>query len=175
MKKIIKSTTGILFYCICLFLTSTTAKAYTLNGYKFSSPNSISYYVDSSLSSYSVNTYLKKWKRAYSSFGFTNALTYSSANIYFTSFSSVDNGTYGVTYHNQNGAEKHMIIFYKAFFDASSSVRNETIVHECGHALGLAHPSAPVNMSAAVMRATGFNGKAYPLSDDISGINALYY
>ena len=46
-------------------------------------------------------------------------------------------------------------------------------MHEVGHALGLSHTQAS-NNSISVMRETGFNGKAYPLSDDIAGISAIY-
>ncbi|WP_425757484.1 matrixin family metalloprotease [Ihubacter sp. rT4E-8] len=42
-----------------------------------------------------------------------------------------------------------------------------------GHALGLDHCQTSKN-SISVMRAVGFNDKAYPLSDDIAGIKKLY-
>lgn len=31
-----------------------------------------------------------------------------------------------------------------------------------------------INVGVSVMRTLGFNGKAYPLSDDIRGISAIY-
>ena len=42
-----------------------------------------------------------------------------------------------------------------------------------GHALGLDHTKT-INESISVMRALGFNNKAYPLNDDILGIRAKY-
>lgn len=95
----------------------------------------------------------------------------SNQNIYFYGDLNVDNGTYATCYHNSN--DSHTITYYNAFTKATSVERNETIVHEVGHALGLAHCQAG-DESISVMRATGFNYKAYPLSDDISGISAIY-
>ena len=47
------------------------------------------------------------------------------------------------------------------------------MVHEFGHQLGLAHTQT-ANNKKSVMRALGFNNKAYPLSDGKNGINKIY-
>ena len=95
-----------------------------------------------------------------------SAIAYISCSV-----TSASNGTYGVTYHYGN--DSHGILFYNAWLTTNTSYQNKTIVHEFGHALGLAHTDSG-NESISVMRATGFNLKAYPLSDDYSGISALY-
>ena len=92
-----------------------------------------------------------------------------SAQIKFLDNRSLDNGTYATTFL-RSGANKDIII-YKSFKSLSTVRKNETIVHEAGHALGLGHSD---KTTTSVMRATGFNDKAYPLSDDIAGIKALY-
>lgn len=84
----------------------------------------------------------------------------------------VDNGTYAVTYRNSNNFKT--IVTYKTFSQTTQARRNETIVHEVGHTLGLDHIPSIQNQSTSVMRATGFNNKAYPLTDDINGIKAIY-
>ncbi len=65
------------------------------------------------------------------------------------------------------------IVFYSLWQTATDVKKNETIVHEFGHAVGLAHTQAG-NESISVMREYGFNEKAYPLSDDKAGITAIY-
>lgn len=65
------------------------------------------------------------------------------------------------------------IILWSGWNNLSSSDKKETVVHEVGHELGLDHTQTE-NNSIAVMRAKGFNGKAYPLSDDKAGISAKY-
>ena len=65
-------------------------------------------------------------------------------------------------------------IDYRPKWKALSQVkRRETVVHEVGHELGLAH-TQDKNKYISVMHATHFNNKAYPLSDDKAGIKSLY-
>ncbi|EGO8312543.1 matrixin family metalloprotease [Enterococcus faecalis] len=84
---------------------------------------------------------------------------------------NTDNGNYGVCYYNTTTQSD--IRYYRAFINAGTSVRNETVVHEVGHAIGLSHTQSS-NNAKAVMRALGFNNKAYPLSDDKAGMNKKY-
>ncbi|MGM0125633.1 hypothetical protein IGI37_003032 [Enterococcus sp. AZ194] len=84
---------------------------------------------------------------------------------------NTDNGNYGVCYYNTSSESD--IRYYKAFINANTDTRNETVVHEVGHAIGLSHTQAQ-NNTKAVMRALGFNKKAYPLSDDKAGMNKKY-
>lgn len=168
-NKIIKSITLIII--TNLLANSMLAKAYTLNGYKFSSPGSISYSVEKGLENYNIDTYIKKWCNASNKIGFKKTVNNDKCSIPFYGI-NIDNGTYGVTRHKSNNF--HSITFFKAFYNASVAIRNEVIVHEVGHTLGLSHPSIIVKPEKSVMRATGFNGKAYPLSDDIAGIKKLY-
>ena len=89
----------------------------------------------------------------------------------FQGFVDTDNGVYATCYYNTN--RESDIRYYKLFKDASSAMKNETVVHEVGHAIGLGHTQT-ANESNSVMREHGFNNKAYPLSDDKAGINAKY-
>lgn len=85
--------------------------------------------------------------------------------------SNTDNGTYGVTYYLTQ--RMSTITYYSAWLNTTALKRLETVTHEVGHALGLSHTQS-ANNTISVMRATGFNGKAYPLSDDKSGMEAKY-
>lgn len=85
---------------------------------------------------------------------------------------SADNDAYAVTY--VLGASDKDIMVYKPINNLTTVQKNETIVHEMGHALGLNHITLAQNQSTSVMRPYGFNNKAYPLADDIAGINAMY-
>ncbi len=147
------------------------ANAYVFTGWKFSNPGSVKYKVSVSAGQYHdiISKYTKTWESKCKEIGVKNVE--SGDNIYFYCDLDIDNGSYGVTYNVKK--DHNTITFYKAFRDATSAHKNETIVHEVGHALGLDHCQKEKN-AHSVMRATGFNGKAYPLSDDISGISALY-
>ncbi len=85
--------------------------------------------------------------------------------------SNQSTGNYGVTYHYTNNA--HSVILYNSWISAGTIIKAETVVHEFGHVLGLAHTQT-YNESNAVMRATGFNYLAYPLYDDKLGIASIY-
>ncbi len=83
-------------------------------------------------------------------------------------YSSSRTGNYGVAH--DGGAS---ITLYADMDDLTTTQKRETLVHEAGHCLGMDH-TQPSNNNIAVMREIGFNNKAYPLSDDIAGINFLY-
>ncbi len=148
-----------------------TAYAYVYNGWELSNPSNVKYKIGSSAAQYtsSIMTYSEIWE----SYCDEVNISYVSSdeNIYFYGNISVDNDTYATTYHNSN--DYHAITFYKDFLNTTTVEKNEIIVHEVGHALGLAHCQA-ANNGISVMRALGFNNKPYPLSDDINGISNLY-
>jgi predicted Zn-dependent protease len=57
------------------------------------------------------------------------------------------------------------------FATLSPLLKNETIAHEMGHILGLAHEDSGVD---SIMRSMGFEYSAAPLDDDWEGIRAVY-
>lgn len=168
IKKILS-----LLLCVVAFIYSGRADvyAYQYNGYKLTNPSSVKYLIGTSVRQYStmLRIYTETWETYCDEITVTNVS--SNENIYFYGNVTVDNGTYAVTTHTRD--DYHVITFYKAFADTTSAYKYETIVHEVGHALGLAHCEEGKE-SISVMRALGFNNKAYPLADDISGIANLY-
>ena len=153
-----------------MFLTCTTTEAYKYTGFKMSDPSNVKYMISTTVAMYSADTmtYTKKWESKCSEIGFS--VVNSNENIYFYGDYNVNNGMYADTIARNDSA---VITYRKRFLELDSSQQRETIVHEVGHALGLDHCQSSKN-SISVMRANGFNGKAYPLSDDIAGISALY-
>lgn len=158
-----------------------SVSAYVLNGWKMTSPKNINVYIAQAYEGNykdKIITYTKKWS-AYkeSPFSFKGFSRYTQScndkknRIIFAKNSAVSNGTYAISYNE--GKTKTRIILYKDFFNTSTANKNETIVHEVGHCVGLGHCQSSKN-SSSVMREQGFNGKAYPLSDDKNGIKKLY-
>lgn len=164
MKKIFVSIITTLIVCSI----PVSANAYVLNNQNVG--YTCQYLNFSSASSY------------YSNLNNATQWNYSGAKVYVKSsnsgyiniyqgFSDVDNGTYGTCYYRTSSQSD--IVYYRAFKNASSIEKNETVVHEVGHAIGLSHTQSS-NNSISVMRALNFNNKAYPLSDDKAGMNKKY-
>lgn len=162
----------LLCFIIIACIIPLKANAYQYNGYVLSNPSNVKYTIGVLAMMYNsnINTCVPTWSSYCSEIG-VSSVGVGSENVYFHSEYTVDNGTYAVCYHTSN--DYHSITFYASFSGASTIIKNETIVHEFGHVLGLAHCETSKN-SISVMRETGFNGKAYPLSDDIAGITNLY-
>ena len=149
-----------------------SAKAYVFNGYTVPNHNYVTYYVYSSFSPYvyDFNTYSVKWNTSPK----ITILPSSGVNATISvegDLMSSNIDAYGVTYHHTNGTGT--IIFYHNFTGLTTVEKHETIIHEVGHVLGLAH-CQPSKNSVSVMRQYGFNHVETPLSDDWAGINALY-
>lgn len=159
------------FLCIICFVSfQSQTSAYVKKGFALSNPGNVKYAVSTTASQYisQIMNYATTWGTYCPEVGMSMG---TGENIYFYSNTGVDNGTYASTSHSNNNY--HVITFYNYFTSASYSQQNEIIVHEVGHALGLDHcQDSKKNIS--VMRATGFNGKAYPLSDDREGISDIY-
>ena len=167
-----KKIAGIVLTICLLFFNVSVYSAYVKNGYSFSNPKNIVYEVSSTIGQYGgiLCTYTEKWEGEY---GETELVfNYGTEdNIYLYGNLSYDNGKYAVTYHTSD--DHHSITFYKSFLNATELQKKEVIVHEVGHTLGLAHCQTS-RESYSVMRTLGFNGKPYPLEDDIDGIIDIY-
>jgi hypothetical protein len=161
---------------IMFFSISSVGSAYRLQGNDYSNNYSLKYYLSTSLKN-----------AGYGSYGYTGALTWNYSPVVEFSAQAAnywdaevrfyqddyDNGTYGTAYttpcHCSN-ADYTNITFWKSFDKLSYVEKQETAVHEVGHALGLDHS----NVTQAVMRSAGFNNSKYPYVDDYNGLQAIY-
>ncbi|MBQ8519123.1 MAG: matrixin family metalloprotease [Agathobacter sp.] len=171
MRKYVKKI-GIGIVVCCLFFNTVTYSAYMKNGFHLSNPGNIVYMISNTIAQYTtmLREYTEVWEGEYGEAELVfNQGVYD--NIYLYGDLTIETGKYAVTYCTVN--DRNTITFYKMFNNASNSIKYEVITHEVGHALGLAHcQDNRVNYS--VMRATGFNGKPWPLEDDIDGIIDIY-
>lgn len=140
--------------------------------YMFRNPADVSFYIEHDYDYYDtyaplIKEYVPKWNinseiKAY----FKDS---ASANVHFY-FSTLDNGLYGEC--DALNKSRRNINLYRAWFKTDLTKKAETVVHEMGHAFGLAHTQS-YNDSISVMREFGFNNKPYPLEDDRNAIAAL--
>ena len=167
-KKVI----GVVLLLCLLIVNSGVYYAYVKTGWAFSNPSNIAFEVSTTLGPYAgiMNTYAQAWEGEYGEVELV--FNYDTVdNIYMYGDLSYDNGNYAVTYPSTN--DHYTITYYYSFYCATTLERYEVIVHEVGHTLGLAHCQTSRD-SYSVMREQGFNGKAYPLEDDIDGIIDIY-
>lgn len=169
MKK--KACFIILNFVVLFCLLYTKVSASEFNGWVLSTPNNVKLKISSTCTQFSESILesAKTWVENCPEIG--GMQIEPNENIYFYGELNVDNGSYAVAYHNRN--DYHSITVYSSFSSLASTEKRETIVHEVGHALGLAHCEKEYN-SESVMRAKGFNQKAYPLKHDIKNIAKLY-
>ena len=168
LKKISLQIIGVLMLCLIL---GSNAEAYRFNGWVLSNPSNVKCCLSTTIAPYASDTLtcIQQWTSRCSEIG--TSVVSSNENVYFYGDLNVSTEAYAVTRHTRD--DYHVIVYYKDLTTLNATQRKETIVHEFGHALGLAHCEESKN-NVSVMRATGFNNKAYPLSDDISGISARY-
>ena len=173
-KRNLKAYACILACLGMAFLYLPKTYAYVFNGYVLSSPTNIRYIISTSVGGFTsgMSNYVEIWEGFCPEVSITQNNSWTGTeNISIYGELNLNNGTYAACTHTNNN--RHSITIYQAYTQATAAVQHETIVHEVGHALGLAH-CQPAQESNSVMRATGFNNKPYPLSDERSGITALY-
>lgn len=167
MKKV-----KILILFICLMISSLSANAYQLNGWRVSNPQAITYYVkpnDSIATSTEIDAVasaIPSWQIHCSQLKMSRVDTIN-ASMVFAFYLNIDTGAYAVAYPTKE------VAFYKSWKSLSMVRKQETAVHEAGHLLGLDHCQEQYN-SESVMRQYDFNDVACPLADDKRGIAALY-
>lgn len=159
--------------CLSLIVLPTTGDAYqfmTDKKYKLSDPKDAYYWIDPAFSSTDrsyVDTGINAWDVT-PEIQFTKKVSLpGGANIMIEKSNSDKGSVMGQAFG------KGKILLYKGWTKLSASDKKETVVHEVGHELGLAHTQHK-NDTKAVMRETNFNKKPYPLSDDKAGIAKKY-
>lgn len=156
------------------------ADAYAKEGYKWSSPSSLSYYFGSGTSSYNQGV----WNNAVSSWNATSTPVYFSHSegvieLYQVNDAYTDADGNSTVYYNSS---THLITSSKSWVNSyyvysySSTKEQSVAAHELGHVLGLADLS-----SSAYALMNGYTGDRYdsygiykPQSDDVNGVNAIY-
>ena len=149
-----------------------TLDGIVFNGYTVPNHNLVTYHIFASFSAYlyDFTSYASTWN-ASPKITIVNNSGASTGTICVDGALQTAAGAYAITYHHPDGTST--IIFYSSYATLSDVRRHETVIHEVGHCLGLAH-CQPANNSISVMREFDFNDVETPLSDDWAGINALY-
>ncbi len=166
MKKMV-----FLFTFLFVLYSTVSIQAYRFNDWTLTNPQDVKFLISTTVGSYStmVTTCTKKWEACPE---IKVRAVEGEHNIYFYARYDMDSGAYAIARHYSN--DSHTVTLYRRFHQELSNVeQQETVVHEVGHCLGLAHCEEE-NNTISVMREKGFNNKPYPLSDDKQGIAAKY-
>lgn len=155
---------------LSLSVLPTTSSAYVLNSKKVSHPKDTYYWIDPAFSSThqsNIESGINTWDVTPEVQFTKRASLPGGADIMIERSNTSKGNIMGTSYGGGH------IILWSGWRGLDASDEKETVVHEVGHELGLAHTQAS-NDSIAVMREDGFNGKPKPLSDDIKGIAKKY-
>lgn len=174
MKLKSKFAVMLLFFVLLFSIFQSTASAYNLIGWRFTSTSFISYKWGASLKDGVIKT---GWTNAASSWRTSTSdnvrFYYDSNSVnYLTRFTDADSTYYGkmVTTTNSN----KMVTKFEGFENDNavkvSSVAKSTAVHELGHSLGLDHASGTSIMNSSRNRTK----ITTPQADDLKGIKAIY-
>lgn len=166
----------ICFLCVisfCCYLAFPVGAFNLVQAWKLDDPQNVKVSFSTTVGQYRSRliTYFSTWESYCSEINIVTTFS-GTENIYVYGDWSVDNGSFATV--NVHTSNEKVITFWAGFAGATTAEQNEIIVHEMGHALGLAHCDSD-DMSISVMRSKGFNNKARPLADDIEGISALYW
>lgn len=166
----------VLLVVILLINQSIISHAYEKTGYKFSKPGAIKFFISSNASSYNtlfVNT-IPTWG-SYANNVYLKKVNYSTDANIIIYYDAKNINSYGTT--QPSDTNHYKIYFHKPFSELSDIRKKEVVIHEVGHALGLAH-TQPANYSWSVMwdgqNGAHFHNVAYPLGDDVTGVNNIY-
>ncbi|AST91133.1 MULTISPECIES: matrixin family metalloprotease [Sutcliffiella] len=161
--------------CLLLLLAPlSSVNAYVLQGNSFQHPTALRYYIDSSVLNKNYGGYAvtggNTWN--YSPVVQSSRSTSKIQSNVVWRYSNTDRGRTVATafYYVQKNQPPVDIYFWRGFDGLSHSNKNETAVHEYGHALGLGHEDT----KQSVMVSEGFNGTHMPYVDDYNGLEALY-
>jgi hypothetical protein len=157
-----------------LTIPAISANAYVLQGNKFRNPQILKYYIDSTVLNKSYGGYAITGSKTWNYSPVVESAE-TSAKLYgnvIWRYSGTDKGrTVATTYYQVSSDQPTVnIYFWLGFNGLTPSNKNETAVHEYGHALGLDHEDDV----PAVMRTEGFNGTYLPYVDDYNGLDAIY-
>jgi len=155
---------------VAFILLPSTTNAYILNSNKLYPPKDLFYWIDPSFSTTQtteIATGIKAWNVTPEIEFVKKVGLAGGAEVKIEKSNTSKGDIVGTSYGGGH------IILWKGWNSLSSTDRKETVVHEVGHELGLAHTQA-ANKPISVMRDKGFNGKPNPLSDDKKGISAKY-
>lgn len=168
MKRILIIVSALL---IALLAFPSSKEAYNFNGKKFSNPKQIKYFLHQSISNFGEYSNVVSGTLKINSAPQTRIVAQASSMIdaqIRIDYADFYNGSlYG---SHSNG---DIILYKKWRVELNGIQKRETVLHEVGHAFGLAHTQTK-NDSIAVMRQYNFNNKDYLLTDDLKGLAARY-